>query len=68
MTLFVSSNTETFAHSILKNSCSLKFCKIHKKIPTMASIFSKHGNFNKKFTTLQVFSCKFCKIVEKKEG
>ena len=46
MTLFASSNTETFVHSILKNSWFLKFCKIYKKISTMASIFSKVPNFN----------------------
>ena len=68
MTLFVSSNSETSGHSILKNSCSLKFCKIHEKIPTMTSIFSKVANFYKKFTSLQVFSCELCKIVERKEG
>ena len=68
MTLFVSNNSETYGHSILKYNCCLKFCKIHKKIPTMASIFSKVANFYKKFTSLQVFSCEFCKIVKRKAG
>ena len=50
-----------------KKRCSLKFRKIHKKLPVQESLFFLNcrpevGNFIKKATLAQAFSYEFCEI------
>ena len=52
--------TEVAAGDILQKSCSLKFLKVHRKIPVSESFIKR--NFIKKKTLAQVFSCEFCEI------
>ena len=52
---------------VLQNRCSSKFLDIHQKISVLKSIFNtvrglKAGNFDKKETPTQVFSCEYHKI------
>ena len=52
---------------VLQNRCSYKFLDIHQKISVLKSFFNtarglKAGNFNKKDTAAQVFSCEYHKI------
>ena len=49
-----------------QNRCSYKFPDIHQKIPVLMSLFDtvrglKAHNFNKKDTSIQVFSCEYHK-------
>ena len=53
--------------SVYKKRCFSKFCKIHRKISVLESLFLIKSqvsacNFIKKGTLTKVFSCEFCGI------